>query len=124
MQLIENTEFGGERPLFGRRALDLRGVSFLPGESALKCTAAVSAARCDFNGKYPLWHTDGFTVADSVFRPGARAAIWYSRNARILSPVTSIKNPRAGRIVAASVGEVITDDFSKAVEPVEISVVG
>lgn len=281
MQLIENTEFGGERPLFGRRALDLRGVIFLPGESALKCTAAVSATGCDFNGKYPLWHTDGFTVADSVFRPDARAAIWYSRNgrmercrvdapkmfrevdglvlrdveftdaeetlwhcanvdirdcsvvkadylfmhshditidhwtqqgnysfqycrnveirnaridskdafwatenvtiydseltgeylgwhsrrlrlvrcrisgtqplcycsdliledcvfapdcdlafedsevnARILSPVTSIKNPRAGRIEVAGVGEVITDGFSKAVEPVDIDIVG
>lgn len=79
-ELIENSEFGGERPLFGRRHLILRGVKFLPGESALKCTADITAEHCTFDGKYPFWHTDGFRVSDCTFHPGARAALWYSRN--------------------------------------------
>ncbi len=80
MEIIENEEFGGERPLFGARHLTLRNVNILPGESALKCTADITAEHCTFNGKYPFWHCDGFRVADSLFYPGARAALWYSRN--------------------------------------------
>lgn len=81
--IIENEQFGGERPLFGRRHLILRNIQFLPGESALKCTADIAAERCTFDGKYPFWHTDGFRVSDSTFNPGARAALWYSRNCRM-----------------------------------------
>ncbi len=81
--IIENEQFGGERPLFGRRHLILRGVHFLPGESALKCTADITAEKCVFDGKYPFWHTDGFRVSDCTFNPGARAALWYSRNCRM-----------------------------------------
>lgn len=79
-QEIENEQFGGERPLFGRRHLHLKNVDFLPGESALKCTADIVAEHCTFDGKYPFWHTDGFRISDSTFYAGARAALWYSRN--------------------------------------------
>lgn len=80
MGIIKNTQFGGERPLFGRRHLFLDNVTFTEGESALKCTADIEARHCRFEGKYPFWHTDGFEVTDSEFTPGARAALWYSRN--------------------------------------------
>lgn len=80
---IENEQFGGERPLFGRSHLILKNVNFLPGESALKCTADITAENCTFDGKYPFWHTDGFTVTGCRFNPGARAALWYSRNCRM-----------------------------------------
>lgn len=83
MKLIENSEFGGERPLFAARHLELRDVHIHPGESALKCTADIVASNCTFNGKYPFWHTDGFEVRNSIFHPGARAAIWYTRNGRM-----------------------------------------
>lgn len=80
MDIIENTQFGGERPLFGRRHLILNNVNFLPGESALKCTADITAKDCTFDGKYPFWHTNGFRVERCMFNTGARAALWYSRN--------------------------------------------
>ena len=35
MQLIENKEFGGERPLFGSHDLTLKNVIIHTGESAL-----------------------------------------------------------------------------------------
>lgn len=80
METIINKEFGGERPLFGDRNLRLENVKIHAGESALKCTANIEAINCTFEGKYPFWHTDGFKVEHCLFTPGARAALWYSRN--------------------------------------------
>lgn len=80
METIKDKEFGGERPLFARRNLRLENVTFHVGESALKCCANIEADHCRFEGKYPFWHTDGFTVRNSLFTTGGRAALWYSRN--------------------------------------------
>ena len=83
MQTIRNSEFGGERPLYCARDLRLENVTIHPGESALKETAHIEAAGCEFRGKYPFWETDGFTVENCIFREGARAALWYSRGLRM-----------------------------------------
>lgn len=80
MEIIKDKEFGGERPLFGSRNLSLENVTIHAGESALKCCANIEADNCRFEGKYPFWHVDGFTVNKCLFTPGARAALWYSRN--------------------------------------------
>lgn len=76
---IVNQEFGGERPLYRTRDLKLEGVTIHAGESALKETQNIHANRCTFEGKYPFWICDGFTVRNCLFRPGARAALWYSK---------------------------------------------
>lgn len=80
MEIIKNTEFGGERPLFAARNIKLEDVVIHTGESALKCCANIEAIRCRFEGKYPFWHVDGFKISECLFTPGARAALWYSRN--------------------------------------------
>lgn len=80
MELIKDREFEGERPLFGARNLRLENVTIHTGESALKCCANIDADHCRFEGKYPFWHVDGFRITDCLFTPGARAALWYSRN--------------------------------------------
>ncbi len=80
METISNCEFGGERPLFGARNLKLENVTIHAGESALKCCANIDAEHCRFEGKYPFWHVDGFRIHACEFTPGARAALWYSRN--------------------------------------------
>lgn len=80
MEIIKNQEFGGERPLFGAKNLRLENVTIHAGESALKCCADIEAYECRFEGKYPFWHVDGFKVNRCLFTPGARAALWYSRN--------------------------------------------
>lgn len=79
MELIENKEFGGERPLFGSKNLSLRNVTIHAGESALKCCSNIEATDCRFEGKYPFWHTDGFRIDKCLFTEGARAALWYSK---------------------------------------------
>ena len=80
MYKIENQEFGGERPLYRTKDLCLENVTVHAGESALKETAGITAVKCTFEGKYPFWICDGFTIKDCLFREGARAALWYSRN--------------------------------------------
>jgi len=80
MELIKNTEFGGERPLFASHDIKLENITVHAGESALKECANVEVDHCRFEGKYPFWHVDGFVIRNSVFTSGARAALWYSRN--------------------------------------------
>lgn len=78
MQTIKDKEFGGERPLFGSHHLNLENVTIHAGESALKRCTDIHATECRFEGKYPFWHVDRFTIDRCLFTPGARAALWYS----------------------------------------------
>nr|MBD5377054.1 DUF3737 family protein [Bacteroides sp.] len=80
MEIIENREFGGERPLFASHNLKLENVTIHAGESALKECSDIEAVKCTFEGKYPFWHVNGFRITDCLFREGARAALWYSRD--------------------------------------------
>lgn len=80
MKIIENQEFGGERPLFASHGLILRNVTIHAGESAFKECSDIEAIDCRFEGKYPFWHVDRFKIHNCLFTPGARAAIWYSKN--------------------------------------------
>ena len=78
MEIIKNTEFGGERPLFASHNLKLENVIIHAGESALKECSNIEAVNCVFEGKYPFWHVKGFIIKDCLFKEGARAALWYS----------------------------------------------
>ena len=95
METIKDKEFGGERPLFGARNLRLENVTIHAGESALKCCANIEADNCRFEGKYPFWHVDGFKLTNCEFTPGARAALWYSRNCEMSD--TQIDAPKMFR---------------------------
>lgn len=80
MKTIKDAEFGGERPLFASHGLRLENVTVHAGESALKECSDITAINCRFEGKYPFWHVDRFEIEDCLFTPGARAALWYSKN--------------------------------------------
>jgi hypothetical protein len=91
MQVIKDSEFGGERPLFGSHNLRLENVTIHAGESAIKNCSNIEAYNCRFEGKYPFWHVKGFKVENCLFTEGARAALWYSsglemRNTRVEAP--------------------------------------
>jgi len=79
-ELIRNSEFGGERPLYNRHGLRLENVTIHAGESALKETSDIEAEGCRFEGKYPFWCCEGFTVRGCEFTEGARAGLWYSKD--------------------------------------------
>ena len=95
MKLIKDTEFGGERPLFGSHDLRLENVTIHVGESAIKECSNIEADHCRFEGKYPFWHVDGFVIKDCLFTEGARAALWYSRN--LLMADTLVEAPKMFR---------------------------
>lgn len=78
MRLIQNAEFGGERPLFGSSDLHIDHVTIRKGESAIKECENIIASHCRFEGNYPFWHVHGFTIEDCYFDIGGRSALWYS----------------------------------------------
>ncbi len=77
--------------------------------------------RCLISVKLPLCSARDLILEDCTFAPDCDLAFEDSEvNATILTPVTSIKNPKAGQIKAPSVGELIIDGHSKALDPVKI----
>ncbi len=95
MEIIKDKEFGGERPLFGSSDLTLDNVTIHAGESALKQCRNIRAVNCRFEGKYPFWHVDGFVIDKCLFTPGARAALWYSRD--LIMTDTVVEAPKMFR---------------------------
>jgi hypothetical protein len=84
-QLIKDTFFEGERPLFATHDIRLENVKFYPGESAVKECNNVEAYKCEFMSKYPFWHNDNAWIEDCLFTLYSRAAIWYSKNIRMIN---------------------------------------
>ena len=126
MYKIANQEFGGERPLYCARDLYLENVTVHAGESALKETANITAENCVFEGKYPFWICDGFIVRNCLFREGARAALWYSKNLQMSD--TRVEAPKMfremdgitlKRVVLAHAGETLWSCRHIDIEDVE-----
>jgi hypothetical protein len=88
LETVKDRFFEGERPLYASKNLRLENVKFYPGESALKESQNITANRCYFMGKYPFWHNTNTVITNSIFTLYSRAAIWYSRNIRILDTVS------------------------------------
>ena len=95
MELIKDTHYEGERPLFAAHNLHLENVTIHTGESALKECSNIEAVNCRFEGKYPFWHNDGFVVKNCLFTEGARAALWYSNNLQMTD--TLVEAPKMFR---------------------------
>ncbi|MCM1516953.1 MAG: DUF3737 family protein [Paraprevotella sp.] len=87
MKLIQDTEFGGERPLFGSRDLHLKNVIVRAGESAIKECTNIIAENCRFEGNYPFWHVHRFSIDRCHFDVGGRSALWYSDNLKMTDTV-------------------------------------
>ena len=87
MKTITDAVYGGERPLFASQDLKLERVVIEPGESALKECRNIEAVGCEFRGKYPFWHVDGFTVRDcalcEVRIPDAQETLWHCRGVEL-----------------------------------------
>ena len=70
--------------------------------------------RCHISGTQPLCYASRLVLEDCTLDPDADLAFEYSDvQATIKGHITSIKNPRSGRIVADSVGSVIIDENIK-----------
>lgn len=83
---IRNKQYGTERALYHLTGTDVTDCIFAgpeDGESALKECSDITVTGCSFSLRYPLWHADGFTLADSFMDEGTRAPLWYARNGTI-----------------------------------------
>ncbi|MDR0757955.1 MAG: DUF3737 family protein [Tannerella sp.] len=92
---ISDTFFEGERPLYASLGLRLEGVRFYPGESPVKESRDIEAYKCTFMSKYPFWHNDRTLIKDCLFTVYSRAAIWYSKNVRMID--TLVEAPKMFR---------------------------
>ena len=97
MKLISNQSFEGERPLFRLDNIQLEKVTIHPGESALKECSNVISKNSEFEGKYPFWHNKKILIENCTFRDGARAAIWYSSELKMVDSL--IEAPKMFRDV-------------------------
>ncbi len=95
MKLIQDMEFGGERPLFASHGLRLKRVTIHAGESAVKECSDIAAEDCRFEGHYPFWHVHGFTIDRCHFDVGGRSALWYSDHLKMTD--TRIDAPKMFR---------------------------
>lgn len=83
MKVIENQEFGGERPLYNQHDLHLKNVTVHVGESSIKECSDILAENCTFEGKYVFWEVTNFEVDNCYFAESARSSLWYSRNCKM-----------------------------------------
>ena len=76
---------------------------------------------CKIGGTQPLCYCENLVLENCVFEEDADLAFEYSDvEASIIGPVTSVKNPRSGRINADSYGEIVLDGNIKAPADCEI----
>lgn len=95
--------------------------SELSGEYLGWHSKRLTLVRCRISGTQPLCYARDLVLEDCEFAPDCDLAFEDSEvNAIILNRITSIKNPKSGKIKAQAVGELIIDNFSKAVDPIEI----
>ena len=62
MEVIRNSEFGGERPLFESHNLRLENVIIRAGESAIKESSNFEAVDCRLEWNSTIWHVHGFEL--------------------------------------------------------------
>ena len=89
--------------------------SIIDGEYLGWHSKGLKLINCRISGTQPLCYAEDLVLENCEFAPDADLAFEYSSvNAVIKGPVTSVKNPRSGRIIAESYGEIILDGNIKA----------
>lgn len=125
METIENRTFDGERALYGRRGLSVRGCVFdgpADGESAFKECADIEVSGCFFNLRYPFWHDKGLKISDCEMTERCRAALWYSGSVTVEdSRLHGIKALRECSDVKMLGCDIVSPEFGWSVRGMEMS---
>lgn len=110
MEIINNQCYEEERALYESENLCLVNCQFdglADGESALKESNNILIEGCYFNLRYPFWHNNELTVAESEMTINCRAPIWYSKNIQIdkckINGVKAIRECENVRIFDSSI---------------------
>ena len=89
--------------------------SVINGEYLGWYSRGLRLVRCRIGGTQPLCYAEDLVLEDCTFEPDADLAFEYSTvKADIRGAIVSVKNPRSGKIVADSIGEIILDENIKA----------
>ena len=95
--------------------------SVITGEYLGWHSRGLKLVRCRISGTQPLCYAEDLVLEDCVFDTDCDLAFEDSSlSARVISKVTSVKNPRSGRIEAPAIGEIIIDGHCKAPADCEI----
>ena len=113
--IIRDRSFDEERALYGLSNATLNHVRFAgpaDGESALKECADITVNDTTFELRYPLWHTTGVKLTNTLFTDTSRAALWYAGDVHIRdSKLLGIKALRECDNVSIEGSEVISQEF-------------
>lgn len=92
------------------------------GESVLKECRDVSVKNCRFSLRYPLWHTEGFSLIGSTMDNLTRAPIWYAKNGLIDScEITGIKCIRECDGILIQNSRIVSPEFGWRSKSIAIS---
>ena len=115
MKHIKDQRFGEERALYALTDAVVENCRFAgeeDGESALKESREIEVEHCDFELRYPFWHTVGAKLVDVTMHDTCRAALWYARDISILdSRLFGIKALRECEFVHIGATEVKSTEF-------------
>lgn len=124
MKYIENRVFPNERDLYAAEGISLFSCAFdgeEDGESALKHAKDVTAEKCFFNLRYPLWHCEDVRLRDCVMTDKCRAALWYTRRAVIENcELGGIKALRECDEIEISASNIVSPEFGWRCRGVEM----
>lgn len=114
-ELIIGKQFDEERALYHLCSGTVRECVFAgpaDGESVLKEARDVTLENCSFSLRYPLWHVQGFRMADSSMDEKTRAAIWYASDGVITNcTLGGIKAVRECRDIHLKNCKVVSQEF-------------
>ena len=114
-KIISNGRFDEERALYHSQHADITDCVFAgpaDGESVLKESRDINVTRCSFSLRYPMWHTDGFTLDRSDMDELTRAAIWYSGHGKITSSrLCGIKAVRECYDIEIADSDIVSEEF-------------
>lgn len=120
MKTYQNQAFDEERALYGTRGARVLSCRFdgpSDGESALKESMDIEVKDCYFNLRYPFWHDTNLKIEDCEMTGACRAALWYSRDIRILnSKLHGIKALRECSDVLIEGSDIISPEFGWSVK--------
>lgn len=86
MEIFKGGTYDEERALYGIHGACVEDCVFdgaADGESALKECGSLTVKGCDFNLRYPLWHTDRAEIISCGMSETCRAALWYCNDVRL-----------------------------------------
>jgi len=82
------------------------------GESSLKECRNITVKNCSFSLRYPLWHTEGFSLISSYMDDKTRAPIWYAKKGFIDScEINGIKCIRECEDITIRNSRIVSPEF-------------